>query len=68
MTSPRNYIGREEIDWKLAEDEAYLGEMLERQRELRGQLGAMVEEIHDLDRRIAQTRRSIEEWSKKRPG
>ena len=61
MTSPKNYIGREEIDWKLAEDEAYLEEMLGRQKELRERLSPLGEELRDLRRRIAQTERSIAE-------
>lgn len=68
MTSPRNYVGREEIDWKIAEDEAYLEEMLGRQKELREQLAPIVGELRELRKQIEQTRRSVAEWSNRKPG
>ncbi|MCB0862620.1 MAG: hypothetical protein KDB66_05330 [Solirubrobacterales bacterium] len=68
MTSPKNYISREEIDWKIAEDETYLEEMLGRQKELREKLGPIVGELRNLRVRIEQTEKSISDWSEREPG
>ena len=52
----------------MADDEAFLGEMLERQRELRAALRPMVDELHELREKIAATEKALAEWSERRPG
>lgn len=66
--SPKNYTSREDIDWKLREDRAYLAEMLERRQELASKIETDLAELEDLDRRIEQTESSVAKWFNRKPG
>jgi predicted nuclease with TOPRIM domain len=63
-----NYISRQEIDEKLAADEAYLGELLERQRELRAELHPIIEELKAVSAEVAAVEQAVADWSKRKPG
>jgi len=63
-----NYISRQEIDEKLAADEAYLGELVERQRELRAALRPVIDELKEVNAKVAAVERAVAEWSQRKPG
>ena len=63
-----NYISRQEINEKIAADEAYLGELLERQRELRAALSPIIEELKAVTAKIAAVEQAVSEWSQREPG
>ena len=63
-----NYISRQEIDEKLAADEAYLGELVERQRELRAALRPVIDELKEVNAKVVAVERAVVEWSQRKPG
>lgn len=67
MAAP-HYLSRQEINELLADNEAYLGELLERQRELRAALRPIIDELKEVNAGVIKAEQAVAKWSQQQPG
>jgi len=63
-----HYLSRREIDELFADNEAYLGELLERQREPRAALRPIIDELKEVNAGVIKAEQAVAKWSQQQPG